>query len=101
MKHFINTLNLDNNPNFSQGFAPSELSGVYWEILLEGIQISATHIEIPILFTGTNLENHRILKHEHTGDTNLGINSMADFVSYLYGIALSQPELQNSQPIEL
>ena len=96
----IETLNLDNNSSFSQGFAPSIMKDAEWEIVLDGIVITELNVQIPIKFTskpyGKTFDQIRVLTHTHKGDVNLGIEKMDDFVSYLYGIALSQPELKDS-----
>lgn len=96
MKYKLDSLNLSSNSKFNGGFDPETINDVVWYLNLSDVRISSTEIVIRVSIEAPNLKSERAFTHIHTGDTSLGINSMADFVSYMYGLILAEDEFKDS-----
>ena len=75
---------------------PETVSGVNWRLNIDQVRITSTTIKLPVIFTAVNFEAQRYFTYDHTGDTELGINKMADFIGYCYGKLLAEDELKLS-----
>ncbi len=55
----IDKLNLDNCANVNQGFAPSEINNVYWNLVNQSFDLISRKLALDVQFTANNFTQQR------------------------------------------
>jgi len=91
MRYKLDSLNLDNNTKVNQGFDPSTITNIEWELVAQSYNIRKRVLNLEVEFTASNFTQQRTFTYNIPESvTEMGVPQMIELL-------LNEDELKNSK----